>query len=373
MPVPCYHPLKAFHVGTTALGKKQMKVVGYDVAGVYQMDVDSPWYCVGFSPGTLSPGFPPGTFRRITDYVEVGCGRCMGCRLERSRQWANRCMLELQYHDSAYFVTLTYNEEHVPVSYYSDPETGEAFPSYTLRKRDFQLFMKRLRKRFSNDTIRFFACGEYGPETMRPHYHAILFGLHLDDLQPWSKSSQGFQYYLSPSLQEVWGERLVPTRQSCVTPLALPGFEYAPLGHILVSPVSWETCAYTARYVMKKLNGPEAKFYADFSLEPPFSLMSRKPGIARQWYEDHPDCYDYEYISISTPTGGKKFRPPRYFDKLYDIDEPERMAEIKETRRRMAEAAQQAKLSSTTLSYLQLLEVEENAKADAIKKLKREL
>lgn len=65
--------------------------------------------------------------------------------------------------------------------------------------------------------------------------------------------------------------------------------------------------------------------------------MSRKPGIARQWYDDHPDCYDYEYINISTDKGGKKFRPPKYFDKLYDVDEPEKSAELKAIRKKMAE------------------------------------
>lgn len=369
----CYHPLRAFEVGTTPAGKRQMKITGYDVAAVYQFDAGSPWYCLGPDPVAGVPLRPAGAFRFITRSLEIGCGQCVGCRLERSRQWANRCMLELEYHDSAYFVTLTYNEDYVPVSYYDDPETGEAFPSYTLRKKDFQDFMKRLRWSFPDDKIRFFACGEYGPETMRPHYHAILFGLHLDDLKPWSRSPQGFQYYLSPSLQRVWSKRLVPKHQSSVTPMSLPGFDYAPLGHILVSPVTWETCAYTARYVMKKLNGPEAKFYSDFSLEPPFSLMSRKPGIARQWYEDHPDCYDFEYINVSTPTGGRKFRPPRYFDKLYDIDEPEKMAAIKLTRQKMAEASKKAKLSSTSLSYLQLLEVAENTKLGSIKKLERRL
>ena len=105
----------------------------------------------------------------LLDYEEIKlpCGQCIGCRLDRSRQWANRCMLELQYHDSAFFVTLTYDDFHVPKSYYADPETGEAYTSLTLCKRDFQLWMKRLRKKFSEDKIRFFACGEYGGQTKK--------------------------------------------------------------------------------------------------------------------------------------------------------------------------------------------------------------
>ena len=138
------------------------------------------------------------------EILQVPCGQCIGCRIDRSRQWANRCMLELQYHDSAYFVTLTYDDLHVPKAYYPDPDTGEAHQSLTLCKRDFQLWMKRLRKRFSDDKIRFFACGEYGGSTHRPHYHAIVFGLHLDDLVKYKTVQEGdgyYTYYNSDSLQ----------------------------------------------------------------------------------------------------------------------------------------------------------------------------
>ncbi|UPW40974.1 replication initiator protein [Sigmofec virus UA08Rod_5899] len=360
--MPCYHPLKGFQVGVTSEGKKQMKVVSYDVEQVYQLAPGSSWFCSG------STGFISGCFRRVTSYIDIPCGHCIGCRLERSRQWANRCLMELEYHDSAYFVTLTYNDEHVPRSYYADPETGEAQPSLTLSKRDFQLFMKRLRKAFPDDKIRFFACGEYGPETFRPHYHAILYGLHLHDLVPYKQSSQGFWYYTSQSLQNVWSTRDIPegssVNQWSVTPLAR-------IGYVVVTDVTWETCAYTARYITKKLTGPEGQFYSDFNIEPPFSLMSRKPGIARQWYEDHPDLYDYEYINVSTPDGGRKFRPPKYFDKLYDLDDPEGSAEMKAIRQKMAEEAKKAKLAQTTLSYLELLQVEEDKKLNAVKKLGR--
>lgn len=355
--MPCYHPLKRFLIGgSTVNGKPDGKVTSYDVQVVYQMVSGGPWYSSCSSDC-------PSAFRISSCFVEIPCGHCIGCRLERSRVWANRCLLELEYHDSAYFVTLTYNDDHLPLHWYADPETGEASAqSASLSKRDFQLFMKRVRKAFPDDKIRFFACGEYGPNTFRPHYHAILFGLHLDDLVPFGRSVQGHQYYISESLQRCW---YIDERRSD----QLPGL----IGHLVVANVTWETCAYTARYITKKLTGPEAQFYSDFNIEPPFSLMSRRPGIARQWYDDHPDLYDFEYISVKTPEGGKKFRPPRYFDKLYDIDEPEKSAALKETRKRMAEQAKVAKLAQTSLSYLELLQVEENKKLEAIKKLERKV
>lgn len=349
----CYHPLKAWPVGVNPSGKTQYKITDYQVDHLE------------FRNGTWIPcrSSDLGLYRErsLHEFVTIPCGNCVGCRLDYSRQWANRCLLEMQYHDSAYFVTLTYNDLHVPRSDYVDVSTGELVPALTLRKRDFQLFMKRLRKRFTDQKIRFFAAGEYGSTTFRPHYHAILFGLKLDDLQ-FYKNQRGYNYYISQSLQECWSVR--EKVKGVLSPLT-------PLGFVVVGQVTWETCAYTARYVMKKLKGPEADFYANHNVEPPFTLMSRKPGIARQWYEDHPDCYDYEYINVSTPTGGKKFRPPRYFDQLFDLDHPDESREMKELRRKLAEEATAAKLQQTDLSYLDYLQVEENNLVNRIKSLKR--
>lgn len=357
--IPCYHPLKGFQIGVNPSGKPKYKIVSYEV---HHIEDDGKGHFIPVSDSFLSPYRK----RAILDYVTIPCGQCVGCRLEYSRQWANRCLLELEYHDSAYFVTLTYDDLHVPRSYYGDPESGEALPSLTLCKRDFQLFMKRLRKAFPDDNIRFFACGEYGSETFRPHYHAIIFGLHLDDLEVYKKSPDGFVYYNSPSLQRCWS--VIETK------LSNDGTSYkeaVPLGYAVVANVSWETCAYTARYVMKKLKGPEAEFYDRFNIEPPWTLMSRKPGIARQWYDEHPDCYEFDSINVATPSGGKKFRPPKYFDKLFDVDNPVKSAEVKALRRKLAEEMKASKMSRTSVSYLELLQIEENAKLDSIKKLKR--
>lgn len=326
----CYHPLKAIVVPNqmTVNGKKVYHFIKPLEEHKYPAD----------------------------QIVQLPCGQCVGCRIQYSREWANRCMMELQYHESSYFVTLTYDDAHVPRSYYPDPNTGEAFTSLTLSKRDFQLFMKRLRKKFCNQKIRFFMAGEYGSNTFRPHYHAIIFGLHLDDLQLYSKSPQGFCYYNSPSLQACWSDN-----------------DGNPIGYAVVAEVTWETCAYTARYVMKKLNGKEANFYSDFNIQPEFTLMSRKPGIARQYYDDHPDIYKKEYINVSTEKGGLKFKPPRYFDKLYDLENPEEMQAIKDIRQKLAVEAQKAKLQRTSLSPEHFLEVQERTFENKIKSLRRDL
>ena len=291
--------------------------------------------------------------------IALPCGQCIGCRIDHSRDWANRLMLERQYHDSAWFCTFTYDDDHVPRSWYPDPETGEAIPSLTLNKRDVQLLMKRIRRHFPDDKIRFFACGEYGGQTFRPHYHAIIFGLHLNDLVPYKtvrEAGELYTYYNSKSLQDCWLDS-----------------DGKPIGFVVVGEVTWESCAYTARYVTKKLKGREAEFYEKHRIQPEFSLMSRKPGIARAYYEENSDLFDSDFINISTPKGGRKFRPPRYFERLFEVDEPLRAKELKEIKKRLALDAQKSKLKNTSLELNELLSVEEHNFTDKIKVLRRNL
>lgn len=330
----CYHPQSAVVLGVNPeTGKKVLRFLGSSLI------------------------VPPNLADK--ELIQVPCGQCVGCRIDYSRQWANRCMLELKYHDSAYFCTFTYDDDHVPRSWYPDPETGEAIPSLTLSKRDFQLLMKRIRRKFENDHIRFFMSGEYGSQTFRPHYHAILFGLHLHDLIPYKTVREGgelYTYYNSPALSSCWTDS-----------------DGNSIGFVVVGEVTWETCAYTARYVMKKLKGKESDFYEKHHIQPEFSLMSRKPGIAREYYDDNPDLYDFDFINISTPKGGKKFRPPRYFDKLFDVDNPEKSAELKELRKKLAIEAQKSKLARTSLDPDELFSVEEASFQNKIKPLRRNL
>lgn len=325
----CYHPQTAVVLGVNPeTGKKVIKFLGDDVVA-----------------SLMYPG---------KEVLQVPCGQCIGCRIDRSRQWANRCLLELQYHDSAYFVTLTYDDLHIPKSYYADPETGEAHTSFTLCKRDFQLWLKRVRKKYCDDSIRFFACGEYGGQTHRPHYHSIMFGLHLDDLVKYKTVREGDSYYIyynSPGLSATW-----------------------PFGFVVIGEVTWESCAYVARYVTKKLTGESAEFYKKFNLVPEFSDMSRRPGIARQYYDEYgKEIFDTNYINVSTPKGGKKFRPPRYFERLFDVDNPGFLDDLKEHRKNVAHSTMDAKMKRTNLIPPEILKVEESAFQNKTKKLRRTL
>lgn len=357
--MPCYHPLKGFPIGLNESGKTKYKITSYGVQ------------YLRYTPRGLecfsSP--VPAKIKNscITDFVQIPCGQCIGCRLEYSRQWANRCLLEMKYHENSYFITLTYNEAHVPLVDVYDPDSGELHQNMTLVKRDFQLWMKRLRRAYfakTGKTIRFYGAGEYGDQYGRPHYHTIVFGLDLDDLVL-AGSSGDFSYYESQFLNDTWrdsaGEQI---------------------GFVSIAKASWETAAYVARYMTKKLKGRLASFYEENKIVPEFSLMSRKPGIARQYFDDHPDLYSFdenigEYvdhpIAVSTDKGGKVIRHIRYFDRLFEAAHPDEMESMKERRRSFAEELNSAKLAASSLSYVDLLEVEERSKKNQIKQLERRL
>lgn len=300
--MPCYHPLRGFPVGITDKGKPDYKIVPFAVDHL-EYTRKRGWESV-YVP-SLSNYREKSVLRSKS--IEIPCGKCDGCRIEKSRQWADRCMLEMKYHESSYFVTLTYDQAHVPLSWYADPATGEARQIMTLQKRDLQLFFKRLRKNLGQK-VRYFACGEYGSIGYRPHYHAIIFGLVLDDLVSSGQSMEGFPYYESAALESCWK---APPRDR-------PNDERSLIGMVCVAEASWETCAYTARYVQKKLDGVAAQHYVDHNIEPEFAVMSRKPGIGRQYFDDHPEIMEFDYITIPTATGGRKIHAPRYFALLLE-------------------------------------------------------
>ncbi|AXH74696.1 MAG: replication initiator protein [Microviridae sp.] len=214
--------------------------------------------------------------------VTVPCGQCLGCRLERSRQWSVRLMHENQMHELSAFVTLTYSDQELP-------ESG------SLVKSHFQAFMKRLRK-FHGSQIRYFHCGEYGETTRRPHYHAILYGIDFADKKPHKKTPQGDQLWTSETLDKIWGK-----------------------GHCLIGQVSQQSAAYVARYIMKKVNGEAAQeHYRNinlatgeiYDLQPEYVTMSLKPGIGATWYERFRlDVFPSDTVI----QGGRENLPPKYY------------------------------------------------------------
>lgn len=287
--------------------------------------------------------------------IKVPCGKCIGCRLAKSREWANRCLCELEYHDCAYFCTFTYDNEHVPIGWSVDKRTGEAVECMTLRKRDWVLLMKRIRKRFSDDVIRFFMCGEYGSQTFRPHYHAILFGIHLSDLSFYKATDNGDILYNSASLDRCWS-----------------GPDELSYGHVVVSKVTWKTCAYVARYTAKKCGTSDDEVYRELGMEPPFLLMSRRPGLGREYYNRHPGMFDFDKINIKTEEGGKSFQPPAYFFGLLAQDDPVKYEHVKEVRKTAAMAAETLSEAASSMSWYDRNIQLERIKEAQLKSLRRD-
>lgn len=347
----CKHPLKAWMIGVHKdSGKPKYKITSYQIDHLNLYDNGS-YKCVSSKIDPFDV-YSYGHFDRIDDFIEIPCGKCIDCRLQYARQWADRCMYECKYYDEneVWFLTLTYDEDHL--------ETVDDFLYGTLNKRHLQLFFKLLRRECSrkgySDKIRYFACGEYGTTTHRPHYHVILYGLDLMRLgfENWIPSHSGHVQWRSPFLEKIWKN-----------------------GLITVSKVSWDTCAYTARYVLKKATTDyDERIMNSLGYQPEFVTMSRRPGIGRQYLEDHiQDIYEFDEIILSSPDGGRKTKPPRYYDRLLESVDPDLYKKIKEKRKEKADYSKELKLSRTDLSYLELLQVEENVLSQKIKGLIREV
>lgn len=308
-----------------------------------------------------------------SDVKQVPCGHCMACRLAYSRTWANRLMLEKKYYPDylCWFITLTYNDWHVP---FSDQQT------MTLFKRDVQLFFKRLRSN-TGQKIRYFLSGEYGTSTMRPHYHAIVFGLDPGPLDLQYVDSRGSPFYRSALVERVWSAEydfnkleLAVKRKDFDRVNYCTETDYYRIGNVLLSPVSWDTCAYTARYVVKKLTGKGASFYDEYGLAVPFSLSSRRPGIGRQYYDDYKDeIFRHEYFSIGDSSGSRRVYPPRYYKSLFDVDNHDAFLELVASHSQFSRDSSAVRRVLSGYDYWTQQEIAERQLTDKVNSLERRL
>lgn len=233
--------------------------------------------------------------------VQVACGRCMGCRLDKKLSWALRLMDEAQLHRDVLFTTMTYDDAHLP-------------RGGTLVKRHVQLWQKRVRKARPGEKVRFFTGGEYGETTWRPHYHSIIFGAKFSDMRPHSKSGD-HQLYTSEEFDSIWG-----------------------MGHCLLGHVSQDACSYVAGYVTKKITGQMAEAHYRrvdpysgevFDLLPEFALMSRRPGIGSGWYDQFKG--DLFPSDMKVVKGNPGAVPPFYVERL-KMEDPAAHAALKSRR-----------------------------------------
>lgn len=242
----------------------------------------------------------------------IPCGRCIGCRQEYSRQWGMRCSFEIMMHKTtSSFITLTYNDDHLP-------------PGETLVPLDFKNFIKRVRYHYGKN-IRFFGCGEYGDKYKRPHYHIIFFNLDFPDKSLWKMRTSGTtKAYRSPKLEQIWDK-----------------------GYSEIGEANFDSACYIARYIIKKINvsskTPENLKYTYDIIDkqtgevtgirqPEFLRMSLKPGIGLSYFEKfHKSIYPQDTVHLR---GGIKLKPPRYYDKLIEIKEPEMFKMLTKKRRK---------------------------------------
>lgn len=258
--------------------------------------------------------------------ITVPCGACIGCRLDRAQKWALRCLHESSLYEDNCFITLTYDDDKIP-------------ENYSLEVKDFQKFMKRLRKAYPEKTIRFFHCGEYGEQTHRPHYHACIFNFDFPDKKILPRDARKEPIYSSEILSSLWGK-----------------------GHCSVGALTYNSASYVARYILKKVTGQQAKNHYN-GRKPEYITMSRRPGIGHEWIkENYKDIYPDDFVVLR---GGQKFKAPKYYDTVYDEIDHKSLMLIKGRREK------QAKNNPDQKNHR--LYAREKVKIAQIQSLKREL
>lgn len=257
----CAHPHYTLDLGLKENGKRNLKFIGFapDLSSLKQ----------------LSSRFGK------SSVVPLPCGKCIQCKLNRSKEWAVRCVLESLGHENNYFVTLTYDDDHLP-------KDGR------LHREHLTEFFKDLRYRIGS--FRYFGCGEYGSKTKRPHYHLILFGANFTDIEP-----NNFRKMKSKVLSKVW-----------------------PYGQYDIGEVTYGSCNYVAQYSCKKV--------FDGTREDEFLAISNKPGLGAEWVKEHlPLIYQYDAVYGAFGSSSQS-KLPRYFDKLAEMLDGEKYKEMKDKR-----------------------------------------
>lgn len=211
-------------------------------------------------------------------------------------------------HENNCFITLTFSPE----------ELEKRKNPASLDVSEFQRFMKRLRKKYGKG-VRFFHCGEYGEKNKRSYYYALLFGVDFGDRELWS-TRDGVNLYVSDNLSKLW-----------------------PYGFSTIGDVTFESAAYVARYVMKKVRGEGAPdHYSNWidpitgeitEVKPEYATMSRRDGIGKSWFDKYKnDVFPNDYCVIR----GHEVKPPRYYETLLKQYYPEEHEQLKAKRKEEA-------------------------------------
>lgn len=253
-------------------------------------------------------------------WISVPCNCCLACRINKLQEWSTRVLFEAEAHEKKVFITLTYDDEHLP-------------ENATLVKKHIQDFNKRVRKRYYGNSVseyKYYFCGEYGPSTLRPHYHGALLGVDFD-FEKWIcyKTDKNGKHYYSPSLLDLW-----------------------PFGFNEVSLLNPTTVNYVTGYILKKFMGASSIEYKKRGVIPPFQLYSQ--GLGVETLKKHSAQFYEQYLRDD----GKKRHFSKYYQAKLGLDQvmEDEFRTLSQARREERLAEDRAKYPDMSdLEYAQLL------------------
>lgn len=280
-------------------------------------------------------------------YEIIPCGHCYACKLNKSSEWATRCVLETQNHEHSYWITLTYDEKHLPIYKYFTDGKGNYFENDgtwtgSLEPEDVTRFLNTLRKYYERKGItgiKYYYAGEYGSVNGRPHYHMLLWGapLDLEQFHDFHIDDRNKLHWKSKEIENWWGKGIVD-----------------------ITEIEWSNAAYTARYTMKKLTDMSQSdtFYAEQGKLKEFVRMSRRPGIGMKYFNEHmKDIYKNDEIIMKTVKGNTgSIKPPTAWDKKFKELYPTEYFLIKQQRKKAAERSRKNQYFSTDYTDLDILQ-----------------
>jgi len=282
--MPCYSPNLAFKHKTT---KQKLRFSGRKAFRLE--DGTDPYKSSAYLSMADKENWQP---------ISLPCGQCIHCRLQNSREKAVRSMHEASLHENNCFLTLTYAPEHLPIG-------------GSIQPKDVQKFMKRLRSRFPHIKIRSTGCAEYGEKLSRPHYHILLFNFDFPDKKFWRYSENDWSQvkwpvFRSAILEELW-----------------------TYGYSEIGTVTYNSAAYVARYLTKKITGDKKHGHYDGKLPERPVAVSNREGIGLPWLKTY---YKEVLNTDSVSFKGERIKMPRYYQKKLEDMFPSKMEQIKKNR-----------------------------------------
>lgn len=275
---------------------------------------------------------------RIADkngkWFQIPCGKCINCRVNRANDWKKRILKECEKYEYNHFITLTYNDLHLP-------------GNHSLVKKDVQKFFKRLRRFLEyhgiTEKIKYFCSGEYGDKTRRPHYHIILMNCDLNIMpMVYIKNENNTNYYSSKLIEKLWTDE-----------------NGESIGHNIVARVVKETVSYTTKYTIKKQYGPKSDIYDKLNIIPEFMICSR--GIGLDFLEKNIDFLSKcGNMLVSDGVAFASYESlPKYYKKKIKEKNIAAAAKLNCKSAKIAELCKDNILSETSLNFTDYNKVQE--------------